>query len=302
MMLAAAAQICVVKYVGQTQCNASDSGFDATNATPDPPWISVAKGQTTRVAKAEITPAGNAGSVGFVSGESRIATVQPATATKSPQPLAVKGIAPGETLIGAVVNQTLGESLNVVVYEKKIIKVVAHLVQIRGSQGLCPKPQTTLSGLRAALNKIWDQAAVEFTLQTDTFFGQKAIDLSFVGNGDCMLNIFMGQDRIEEDKVILDVKNQTTLEGDVHIFFMQQLEKFFGYYIETTDNIFAEGLEDQLVDPRLAQIPLISTHFLIGHELGHFMNLPHCEKSNKIFSWLSGWDSHCLFVVFLVKR
>ena len=123
MMLAAASQSCVnvnVKYVGQTQCSASDSGFDATNATSDPPWLSVAEGKTTRVAKAEITPAGNAGSVGFMSGHSGIATVTPATATKSPETLEVTGIARGETLIGAVVNRTLGESFNVAVYELRI--------------------------------------------------------------------------------------------------------------------------------------------------------------------------------------
>ncbi len=165
-MTLAASQSCVnvsVAYFGETQCNASDSGFDATNAPSGSPWISVAQDETTLVAKAEITPAENAGDVEFVSDDPEIATVTSQKASQSPRSLSVVGIAPGETSIDAVVNQTLGQSLNVAVYQKKTLKIAMHIITAIGD--VPPTLNISDSALKEGLDRIWDQAAITFTVK-----------------------------------------------------------------------------------------------------------------------------------------
>jgi hypothetical protein len=143
----AIASIPPIRFVGQTNCGSSDSGFDGTNATPDFPWLSVAVGQTTQVARAEIPLVINPMDVDFQSADLSRATVSPSTANSPTQTLQVIGKTTGETAIDAVVDGDIHASLNVAVYTKRKVTIAAYKIRPKPKPehkqlpGGCPDPK-----------------------------------------------------------------------------------------------------------------------------------------------------------------
>jgi hypothetical protein len=143
-----------VDYNGQTNCGALDSGFDKTTAALDSPWLSVAVGEMTKVAKAEITPRENATDVTFKSKDTDRATVKPDTATASPQVLEVTGVAQGETpgLIEARIQDRdpVVKALSVAVYEKKTLTVAVFVIKPKKDPDI---PEEDARNLTQALSR-----------------------------------------------------------------------------------------------------------------------------------------------------
>jgi hypothetical protein len=216
----------IVEYVGQTDCNSSDSGFDKTSATPNPRWLSVAVGQTTQVAQAVITPVEKASDVDFQSADPSRATVSPATATRPLETLSVTGIAVGTpTTIDASVDGNVLESLSVAVYQKRTVTVAAYVINPKHKpehpKGGClkPNPGITKSSLQSALNRIWDQAAIEFIV---TRFDEKTVDFDGIDRSTPNCAVDPPADNIGPEEQAIIAKAHDS-KADIHVYYVHNV-------------------------------------------------------------------------------
>jgi hypothetical protein len=247
----------------------------------------VASGQTTKVAKALITPKGEAAEVGFKSSDSSIATVSPAKATGSPQILNVKGVAAliGVTSVEAFTGEdVMCKELKVAVYRKETVKVTANIVQLKKPDGkLCPAPKEKVNAKKFAdgLNKIWDQAAVGFNVKVRQFLKKKAIAADEDGNcrvDEAGVDDANGQrctsftGATEMQKVIQGAKDP---DAHVNIYFVQNYSCPYALYVRDEKAIFGLGFADQ-------SPPTFTSPLLMAHELGHHLDLPHCDSGSSL--------------------
>jgi hypothetical protein len=264
-----------VAYDGQSDCNSSDSGFDATD---DPPWLSVAVGQSTQVAQALITPAASVGDVDFQSADPNIATVRPATAGSSPQTLQVTGVTAGTTTIDALADGNVLGSLNVAVYEKKALTVAVFVItpqkrhgQPKGKECKKPDPGTTQASLQTRLNNIWDQAAVQFTVKK---FVKEKVDFDL--NNDCRLTLSPSSSDIgqEGEAIIKAVKDP---DANINVYYVQDILTPAGVSYEISEN----GVNSIAIFIR-DRHPGINTENITAHEIGHGLDLDGTTDSTRL--------------------
>lgn len=268
-----------VEYQGKTDCSVLDSGFDDTNATSNPPWLSVAVGQTTKVGKARIIPPGQAKEVGFKSSNTGTASVSPATASTSPQVLSVKGVAVGETTIEAFTGMdVMCESLNVAVYQKRTVTVAAFVITPTKRPGHpaagCPKPNPNISkaGLQKALNNIWDQAAIGFTV---TKLEKKTVDFDM--NENCILDAGTSTSLGPEEQAIVNAAKD--LNADINIYYVDD------YSIDNASTLSKlTFIQDSHAN---------MTENITAHEVGHSLGLPDVADTSRLMLESSSAANPC---------
>jgi hypothetical protein len=277
---------CDVQYDGATNCSILDSGFDKTT-DPNMPWLSVAVDQTTGVANAIITSS-HPTDVTFKSADTSKAIVSPAQATFSPQPLQVTGLSPGETMIQASVgSQNTSCSLNVAVFDTSTVNVAVHIITParRPNQPAkgCPSPtpNTTQKALNAALNNIWDQAAIRFNI---TKFEQRTLDFDF--NGDCKLNIPASGPANELTALLKGLPDLNPAE--VNIFYVHALDvEGRSLAGATIPKLKISIIQDAHPD---------TTERLTAHEIGHSLGLEDVDDSTRLMFGESRATNPCILI------
>jgi hypothetical protein len=200
--------------------------------------------------------------------------------------LEVTGVAPliGQTSIEAFTgDDAMCKSLNVRVYRKETGKVAANIVQLKG----CKAPAEKVSANKFAdgLKKIWDQAAVGFTVNVRKFTGKKAIDAD--EDGDCIVDESDGAcggftGATEMQKIIQQAKDAN---AHVNIYFVREYSCPYALYVKEEKAVFGMGAADQVCpDPSKPSCVTtkIDSVLLFAHELGHHLDLPHCDGGNSI--------------------
>jgi hypothetical protein len=154
-----------------------NAGFDDTEkdaAGNKKPWVVVPVGGTNSAAKADIEPNAAATHVSFASAVPATATVAPQQAAADNQVLTVTGVAAGTTTVDAEVDHTPAEKLNVVVKNRKTVRVSFHFVadtktsgpgidHVTSRRGTVAEENTFADALIAKMNSIWmPQANVVF--------------------------------------------------------------------------------------------------------------------------------------------
>ena len=142
-----------------------------------------------------------------------------------------------------------------------------HFIQMKKASGAsCPQPtvNVTQASLQDKLNKIWDQASVQFSIILwDTSFGMKAIQAD--NDNDCVADeaeppapnqppVF-GPELRKIDSVARDPK------AEVNIYFVERYQLPPGAYHQTPKAIFI----GELLGWPIEQIT--------AHELGHHLGL-----------------------------
>lgn len=275
-----------VKCSGFTVCSSLDSGFDRTT---DPPWLSVAVGQTTKVATATITPGDKAGNVFFKSTVPGTATVSPRQGQLSLTFLEVTGVAKGEAEIEATTSgaslqdpPSVCKRLNVAVYPKPRVVVAAHIITPKRRPGHppdgCPatNPNTTASQLQDALNKIWDQAAIEFTVILDS------VEVDFDSNDSCVLDqiIFGSPGLGPERQAIVDAVKDPDARINVYYVHDYQLAP-----ATTTISMRLTFISDSRPN---------TTENITAHEIGHSLGLSDVATATSLMYLLSDAGNPCL--------
>lgn len=246
-----------VEFQGATDCGRTDSGFDNTTATTNAPWLSVAKGGSTKVASAVIPPSTNPKDVTFSpeAGTTGQITVSPTKPKKSTQILTVKGVTPGDTAIQAKTGNANCSKLNVAVYEGRMVKVAAHVITAQGCSA--PNPKTSKGKLQSGLNAIWDQALIEFNVTIDK--KTVAYDL----NDNCILDQITLEGEVDLGPEIAEIlKEARDPNADVNVFYVKDLQPGqAGFAALPSRDCFIEQIDFGNIDNFTA------------HEIGHTLNL-----------------------------
>ena len=149
-------------------------GFD-DHTDASGPWKSVEVGKTDKV-QAEITPAGKFANVAFTSSDTAKVTESPTTATSNSQEITLTGVTKGESEIkGACGGAELGK-MKVKAYTKNTKTVAVRLVNETG----WTSTDVADADIKAALQKVYAQAVVEFTL---TRLPAKTVAFDINGDG-----------------------------------------------------------------------------------------------------------------------
>jgi len=265
-----------VTFEGASDCAKTDGGFDSTAQTADQPWLSAVIKRTVKNAVAKVKPPSASGDMEFRSSDEAVFTVKPPKATGESTTLKVKGVAAGSAKVEAFMEEDGAEAvcgeLNVVVYKAKTVKVAMHIVQLDG----CPKPKAKVSAkkIEKAMEKMWDQAGIDFKVTVDTRTGTKAIKAADA-DADCKADEVAGDPPSgavtfgPELMAIHDAAKAAST--DVDVYFVQDYQYPFGAYHTAPKAIFVMALEDQAAGTTLA------TDLLVAHELGHHLDLAHCD-------------------------